>query len=348
MEGPVRDRHRRHRRLRRSGRRQGLTPRRRHHPGQKRTPSTKRLPNTEPRLRELFAQLQAKHGTVLVVVDQSASIGAQPLAVVRDMGCPVGHIRGLTMRQIADLCPGEAKTDAKDAFIIAALRAVDGEDETSAELEMIVGFDEDLAGEATTVANRPPGLLTQIHPSLERVLGPRLQHPAVLALRERFAAPDAQGRPTSAGHAAAAESTEDGRTAGREGTSSPAAHPAPDRPHMPAPPNGAANSSRQWLFPDGPPGQHLSDTVLGRRPAAHHIPNRPRPGRRPRRPRPGPSPQQSSDDARHPRRYRSPLATPHRPRLDCPHFIHVPPAAQMRTQLWAPFDGPKCPGRCAT
>lgn len=27
----------------------------------------KRLPNTEPKLRELFAKLQAKHGTVLVV-----------------------------------------------------------------------------------------------------------------------------------------------------------------------------------------------------------------------------------------------------------------------------------------
>jgi hypothetical protein len=30
----------------------------------------KRLPNTEPKLREVFARLQAKHGTVLVVVDQ--------------------------------------------------------------------------------------------------------------------------------------------------------------------------------------------------------------------------------------------------------------------------------------
>ncbi|GGU46215.1 hypothetical protein ACH4HG_41020 [Streptomyces coeruleorubidus] len=29
------------------------------------------------------------------------------------------------------------------------LRALDGEDETVAELEMIVGFDDDLAGEAT-------------------------------------------------------------------------------------------------------------------------------------------------------------------------------------------------------
>jgi hypothetical protein len=62
-----------------------------------------------------------------------------------------------------------------------ALRAIDGEDETIAELEMIVGFDDDLAGEATRVANRLHGLLTQIHPSLERVLGSRLQHPASLA-----------------------------------------------------------------------------------------------------------------------------------------------------------------------
>lgn len=157
----------------------------------------RRLPNTEPKLRELFAKLQAKHGMVLVVVDQPASIGALPLAVARDMGCPIAYLPGLTMRRIADLYPGEAKTDARDAFIIAdaarvmphTLRAIDGEDETIAELEMIVGFDDDLAGEATRVAHRLHGLLTQIHPSLERVLGPRLQHPAVLALLERFGSP---------------------------------------------------------------------------------------------------------------------------------------------------------------
>ncbi len=158
----------------------------------------KRLPDTEPKLRELFAKLQAKHGTVLVVVDQPASIGALPLAVARDRGCPVAHLPGLTMRRIADLYPGEAKTDARDAFIIAdaaramphTLRAIDGEDETIAELEMIVGFDDDPAEEAARVANRLHGLLTQIHPSLERVLGPRLQHPAVLTLLERFGSPD--------------------------------------------------------------------------------------------------------------------------------------------------------------
>ncbi|MDF9874606.1 hypothetical protein OKW18_006744 [Streptomyces pratensis] len=132
----------------------------------------KRLPNTDPKLRELFAKLQAKHGTLLVVVDQPASIGALPPAVARDMGCPGAYLPGLTMRWIADLYPGEAKTDAKDAFIIAdasramphRLRAIAGQDETIAELEMIVGFEADLAGEATRVANRLHGLLTSSIP----------------------------------------------------------------------------------------------------------------------------------------------------------------------------------------
>ncbi|MER6734683.1 IS110 family transposase [Streptomyces puniciscabiei] len=157
----------------------------------------KRLPNSEPKLRELFEKLQAKHGTVLVVVDQPASIGALPLTVARDAGCQVAYLPGLTMRRIADLYHGEAKTDARDAFIIAdaaralphTLRTLELEDETVAELEMIVGFDDDLAGEATRISNRLRGLLTQIHPSLERVLGPRIQHPAVLLMLDQFGSP---------------------------------------------------------------------------------------------------------------------------------------------------------------
>lgn len=157
----------------------------------------KRMPNTEPKLREVFAKLQAKHGTVLVVVDQPASIGALPLAVARASGCRVAYLPGLTMRRIADLYPGEAKTDARDAFVIAdaartmphTLRAIEAADETIAELEMIAGFDDDLAAESTRTKNRLRGLLTQVHPSLEKVLGPRLDHPAVLTLLERFGSP---------------------------------------------------------------------------------------------------------------------------------------------------------------
>lgn len=54
-----------------------------------------------------------------MVVDQPASIGALPLTIARDTGCQVAYLAGLAMRRIADLYPGEAKTDAKDAAVIA-------------------------------------------------------------------------------------------------------------------------------------------------------------------------------------------------------------------------------------
>ncbi|MER6434611.1 IS110 family transposase [Streptomyces sp900105245] len=172
------------------------------HHGTALTPARKKvfdkpLPNSEPRLRELFDRLQVKHGKMLVVVDQPASIGALPLAVARDTGCRVAYLPGLTMRRIADLYPGESKTDARDAAIIAdaartmphTLRDLAPDAETVAELNMITGFDDDLAGEVTRTKNRLRGLLTQIHPSLERVLGPRLDHPAVRFLLERYGSP---------------------------------------------------------------------------------------------------------------------------------------------------------------
>lgn len=47
---------------------------------------------------------------------------------------------------------------------------------------MLAGYDDDLAAEATRLSNRARDLLLAISPALERVLGPRISHPAVLAL----------------------------------------------------------------------------------------------------------------------------------------------------------------------
>ncbi|MDG4827695.1 IS110 family transposase [Solwaraspora sp. WMMD1047] len=154
------------------------------------------LPNTEAGLRKLFDKL-ARHGRLLAVVDQPASIGALPVVVARACGHQVGYLPGLVMRRLADLHPGTAKTDARDAYVIAdaartlphTLRRVDTGDDTLAELEVLVGYDDDLAGAVTRVANRIRGLLTQIHPPLERVLGPKVQHPAVLEALARCGGP---------------------------------------------------------------------------------------------------------------------------------------------------------------
>ncbi|MCZ2811966.1 IS110 family transposase [Modestobacter sp. VKM Ac-2979] len=112
------------------------------------------LPQDEQRLRQLFTGLQA-HGEVLVVVDQPATIGALPIAVARDVGCHVAYLPGLAMRRIADLHPGSAKTDARDAFVIAeaartmprTLSRVDSGEEVLAEIRVLIGFDDDQAQE---------------------------------------------------------------------------------------------------------------------------------------------------------------------------------------------------------
>jgi len=154
------------------------------------------LPNDETKLRALIGKLK-EHGPILLVVDQPATVGALPVAVARDEGVLVAYPPGLAMRRIADLHAGEAKTDARDAYIIAeaarslphTLCSLKLADSQVAELTMLCGFDEDLAGQITQVSNRIRGLLTQIHPALERVLGPRLDHPAILDLLERYPSP---------------------------------------------------------------------------------------------------------------------------------------------------------------
>ena len=158
----------------------------------------KALPNDETKLRAVLTQL-AQHGQVLLVVDQPATIGALPVAVAQAEGVLVGYLPGLAMRRVADLHPGEAKTDARDAAIIAetartmphTLRSIQIADEHVAELTMLCGFDDDLAGQIVQVSNRIRGLLTQIHPALERVVGPRLDHPAVLDLLQHYPSPAA-------------------------------------------------------------------------------------------------------------------------------------------------------------
>ena len=158
----------------------------------------KALPNDENKMRAVLQKLK-QHGTVLVIVDQPATIGALPIAVAQAEEVLVGYLPGLAMRRIADLHAGEAKTDARDAAIIAqaartlphALRSIQLADESVAELSMLCGFDDDILGQMTATSNRIRGLLTQIHPALERVIGPHLDHPAMLDLLQHYPSPAA-------------------------------------------------------------------------------------------------------------------------------------------------------------
>lgn len=92
---------------------------------------------------------------------------------------------------------GRLKEHGQDAYIIAeaarslphTLRSLKLADNELAELTMLCGFDDGLAGQITQTSNGIRGLLKQIHPALERVLGPHLDHPAMLDLLERYPSP---------------------------------------------------------------------------------------------------------------------------------------------------------------
>jgi hypothetical protein len=83
------------------------------------------------------------------------------------------------MRRIADLHPGEGKTDARDAYVIAdaartmphTLRRVGAEEETLAGLSVLAGYDDDPAAQCTRLSNRLRDFLLHVHPALERLLG---------------------------------------------------------------------------------------------------------------------------------------------------------------------------------
>jgi Transposase len=102
---------------------------------------------------------------------------------------------GLVMRRAAGLYPGEAKTDRRDAYVLAdsgrtRRKQVHWLDASSdgllARLRVLNGFDIDLAADATRLASRVRDALTSISPALERAVGERLHQPGVRDLLARY------------------------------------------------------------------------------------------------------------------------------------------------------------------
>ena len=151
---------------------------------------------------EALLDRAGKHGVPGLVIDQPGSIAQLVLTVAAKREVPVAYVPGLVMRRAADLYPGEAKTDRRDAYIIAdtartrrkQVHWLDASsDELLAQLRVLNGFDTDLAADQTRVTNRLRDALTSISPVLERALGNRLHqagvrdllaaHPTLTALR---------------------------------------------------------------------------------------------------------------------------------------------------------------------
>ena len=144
----------------------------------------------------------AAHGTVALVIDQPGSIAQLALAVAAGREIPVAYIPGLVMRRAADLYPGDAKTDRRDAYVIAdtartrrsQIHWLGIDDDLLVQLRVLNGLDVDLAADSTRQTNRLRDALTSVSPALERAVGTRLHHAGVRDLLAKLPTPTALRR----------------------------------------------------------------------------------------------------------------------------------------------------------
>lgn len=143
--------------------------------------------NDEADLDRLLDQA-GEHGAAGLVIDQPGSIAQLAIAVAARREVPVAYVPGLVMRRAADLYPGEAKTDRRDALVLAdtgrtrrrQVHWLDTHsDELLAQLRVLNGFDIDLAADLVRLTNRLRDALTSVSPALERAVGSRLAHAGV-------------------------------------------------------------------------------------------------------------------------------------------------------------------------
>lgn len=128
--------------------------------------------NDERELSALFASVPK--GTLLVV-DQKRNIGALPLRVARSRGLEAAYLPGIAAHQAAKLFAGDAKTDERDALVIAktaigipdALLPVPEPDETRDAARAMAAARDYAVACATRDKNRLRSLLLESCPAFE-------------------------------------------------------------------------------------------------------------------------------------------------------------------------------------
>lgn len=159
---------------------------------------SKRINQNEQALRALFSNFYSGNNKVLVVVDQPNNIGRLTVAVAQDLGIDVRYLPGLAMRQLSRIHAGNAKTDIRDAYIIAhagknlpaSLRSVDRVEEAFLQLKVLNGIDEDLARSYTRLINQIRSALVGCYPQFEQAIRGQIIHRKwVLHLLARYGGP---------------------------------------------------------------------------------------------------------------------------------------------------------------
>jgi transposase len=141
---------------------------------------SRKVENEEADLLRLIDEVFALAGRSRIVwaVDRPGGSAALLSALLWEREQRVHYLPGLAVDRARDAYPGESKTDARDAFVIAypwarmrsnLAQLVPGEDDL-AELQLLLARRRDLVADRTRSINRLRDVLLSLFPALERAL----------------------------------------------------------------------------------------------------------------------------------------------------------------------------------
>ena len=225
---------------------------------------SRRVENDEVDLLKLIDEVLALSEEPVWAVDQPGGSAALLLALLWERDQQVLYFPGLAVDRARDAYPGESKTDARDAYIIAEqarmrsnlAQIVPGEGDL-AELQLLLARRRDLVADRTRSINRLRDVLLSLFPALERALD--LNAKGALILVRHYQSPSAIRR---VGHRRLATFLKNRSVKGAEDIAQKAitaakAQSAPFRPRT-SPPRSAPSSPKRLS-----PSKRASTTSIG-------------------------------------------------------------------------------------
>ncbi|WP_406049278.1 IS110 family transposase [Kribbella sp. NBC_00889] len=136
---------------------------------------SKKVDNDEAAILTALGEILALAGQVHWAVDISGTSSALLLALLAAHGQLVVYVPGRTVNRMAGAYRGEAKTDARDAYVIADtarhrndFAPIDVPAQLAADLALLTGHRTDLVADRVRMINRLRDVLTGVFPALER------------------------------------------------------------------------------------------------------------------------------------------------------------------------------------
>ena len=136
---------------------------------------SQKVENDESAILDALGEVLALAEAVHWAVDIAGTASALLLALLAAHGQQAVYVPGRTVNRMSGAYRGEAKTDAKDAYVIAEtarhrrdFTAIDVPAQLAADLALLVGHRKDLVADRVRMINRLRDVLTGIFPALER------------------------------------------------------------------------------------------------------------------------------------------------------------------------------------